>query len=243
MFNSIGGQCGIGAPISEQIGGESFIRHIGSDKLIFDFKEGSGTTVYDKSHNGNNGTLADKDSGSDYPTWLRNSLSFDGANNYVDCGNDSSLDLNILSVEIILYPTYNGTHTIIGSHTDANNYVRYTNDDGEFTVYGRDGGNLFRAKMISQYTVNNWYSLTYTIGNLEVPKIYTNGILQITDNDSNDAGIDEHILFGNLFIGLWHVADPRPFKGTIKKIHLCSKVLSQIEIQQNYLVQKFRGNN
>lgn len=57
-MNSIGGQCGIGIPLpNNQIGGENFIRHIGNDKLIFDFKEGSGTTVRDKSHCGNDGVF------------------------------------------------------------------------------------------------------------------------------------------------------------------------------------------
>ncbi len=57
-MNSIGGLNAIGVPLSHNaIGGEPFIRHIGNDKLIFDFKEGSGTTIKDKSHCGNDGTF------------------------------------------------------------------------------------------------------------------------------------------------------------------------------------------
>ena len=81
MFGQIGGLNAIGAPLLDnQIGGESFIRHIGNDKLLFDFHEGSGTTVHDKSHNNNNGTLGAGDAA---PTWKRNSLYFDGGD-YVD---------------------------------------------------------------------------------------------------------------------------------------------------------------
>lgn len=81
MFNQIGGLNAIGSPLPpDQIGGESFIRHIGNDKLIFDFHEGSGTTVHDKSGNGNDGTFG---AGVKAPTWKRNSLYFDGGD-YID---------------------------------------------------------------------------------------------------------------------------------------------------------------
>ena len=80
MFGQIGGQQGTGGVIPNSTGGENFIRHIGNDKLIFDFHEGSGTTVRDKSHNNNDGVFG---AGAAAPTWKRNSLYFDGGG-YVD---------------------------------------------------------------------------------------------------------------------------------------------------------------
>ncbi len=55
--NSIGNGRGIGGALRHALQGENFIRHIGNDKVIFDFHEGSGTTVKDKSHCGNDGAF------------------------------------------------------------------------------------------------------------------------------------------------------------------------------------------
>ena len=55
------------------------------------FDEGTGNTAKDSSQYGNDGTIYGT------PTWVNGkygkALSFDGANNYVNCGNSSSLDL------------------------------------------------------------------------------------------------------------------------------------------------------
>ena len=55
------------------------------------FDEGSGTTAYDRSDNGNDGTLVNN------PTWAvginNGALQFDGIDDYVDCGNDPSLNV------------------------------------------------------------------------------------------------------------------------------------------------------
>ena len=73
-----------------------------SDSLVswWPFNEGTGTTVYDK-WEGNNGTLHGD------PTWKYGGdcvsgdcLEFDGINDYVDCGSDSSLDItDVVTVE------------------------------------------------------------------------------------------------------------------------------------------------
>ena len=80
-MNSIGGNQGVGGPIPRNaIGGENFIRHIGNDKLIYDFKSGNGTTVKDRSREGNDGTFG---AGAAAPTWKRNALYFDGGDDVI----------------------------------------------------------------------------------------------------------------------------------------------------------------
>ncbi len=59
---------------------------------IWHFSEGSGTNVYDSSGNGNNGTLAYSDH------WTTSgkfgtAYDFDGTNDYINCGNDVSLNV------------------------------------------------------------------------------------------------------------------------------------------------------
>ncbi|MHC4168510.1 MAG: hypothetical protein ACYSWQ_16280 [Planctomycetota bacterium] len=60
------------------------------------FDEGSGTTAFDSSGNGNDGTL------NGGPNWvvgyLGGALEFDGSDDWVDCGNDPSLDLTTWTI-------------------------------------------------------------------------------------------------------------------------------------------------
>jgi len=70
----------------------TFIRVIDGNQPVkgsWHFDEGSGTIAYDKSGNNNNGNLYG-------PTWVDGkfgkALSFNGVNDYVDCGNNASLN-------------------------------------------------------------------------------------------------------------------------------------------------------
>jgi|GEM_PF-2512163 len=75
----------------------------GGDDLVLrlDMNENDGNTVYDSSGYGNNGTIHGA-------TWTTgkfgSALSFDGENDYVDCGNDSSLDItDAITIEAWVY--------------------------------------------------------------------------------------------------------------------------------------------
>jgi len=69
----------------------TFIREIGGVVSSWHFDEGSGTIAYDTSGNGNDGTI-------NGATWtdgeFGETLNFDGSDDYVDCGNDDSLNFN-----------------------------------------------------------------------------------------------------------------------------------------------------
>ena len=69
----------------------TFIRVIDGLVGAWHFDEGEGTTAYDSSGNGNHGTIYGA-------TWTTDgkfgkALSFDGTDDYVDCGRDNSLDM------------------------------------------------------------------------------------------------------------------------------------------------------
>ncbi len=130
MFGSIGNtSSGIGCPISSnQIGGENFIRHIGNDKLILDFHEGSGTTVYDKSHNGNNGTFG---AGVKAPTWKRNSLYFDG-------GQYIGLAANFLTTTDFV----NGGSVLVICKFQAGATVKIIDIEGAWIFHFNTSGNI-----------------------------------------------------------------------------------------------------
>ena len=73
------------------------------------FDESSGTVAKDSSSKGNDGKLING------PKWVegksKKALEFDNKGTYVDCGNDTSLDLNSFTLAAWVYPTNIDTST------------------------------------------------------------------------------------------------------------------------------------
>ena len=171
MFNQIGNVNGIGAPLPpNQMGGENFIRHIGDDKLIFDFKSGNGTIVKDRSRESNNGTFG---AGAAAPTWKRNGLYFDGADT-LTCSYSSSLTPERITVMafaktagtgwdyIVSYDVYDLSYTFWFPNGDTPE-LRLTDTKATATTSCRD---------------NNWRFLagTYDLSHI---KMYVDNALEI----------------------------------------------------------------
>ena len=232
-MQSIGGQQGIGGPISpNQIGGESFIRHIGNDKLIFDFHEGSGTTVYDKSRNNNNGTFG---AGAAAPTWKRNSLYFDGGD-YVDLTG-------------IAHGISTGGFTLC---FDVSNYTENTymfdQETNRFAILNRALHNAISLldsnghNMISDAGIDAIQPISCQITRdiSQDAECYVNGKSQnkgqsITGDVTYD-GISAAKL-GSRFNNVTNVT------ATMYSFRILNKGLSGIECQQIYLSNKWRSNN
>ena len=70
--------------------------------LIQHFDEGSGTIAKDESGYGNDGIIH----GATWTTGISGkALSFDGIDDYIDCGNDASLDIaDEITIEAWMYP-------------------------------------------------------------------------------------------------------------------------------------------
>ena len=247
MFGSVGGRQGIGAPISERIGGENFIRHIGNDKLICDFHEGSGTTVHDKSHNNNDGTFG---AGAAAPTWRRNSLYFNGGD-YINILDDPTLNFGAntdFTLEAVIKTSTKVAYQYFIAKGDVGGTALYYIARVNITT-----GILLAAlndsvaeKGISGTTDisdGNWYHYIATANRSGDLTHYINEKQEGTPVDiSGMATIDET---GNLRISgresdsVWGFL----FTGYMSNIRIIAKALSQIEVQQEYLANKFRGNN
>lgn len=236
MRNSIGNGRGIGGCLRHALQGEDFIRHCGNDKLIFDFKSGSGTVVKDRSREGNDGTFG---AGAAAPTWKRNSLYFDGGD-YVTGGD---LGMPHLSGKMTLMVLFNA-----GPDSSGDCVFRYG-----------VGKNVLLEIMVSSATscwvaVRNFAETRFLIvwaGNIGNKYI---SLTQITDIDNSevtgykDAVYKEKKAFTGTYnnptgYSLGAYANTYwNFYGFIKKIVLCDGILSQIEIQQEYLANKFSNN-
>jgi hypothetical protein len=197
---------------------------------------GSGTTWTDLSGRGNNGTLVD---GVGYNGSNGGSLVFDGVNDYVNAGNNSSLSFtNNLTIQVWC-----------SSNISDNNYrtplMKTTNTlwtDG----YGfyQQGGNFY-------FFINQWngahivsvskttFSLTSFVATYDGAnlKLYENGILRqtgspFTSNVSNSAT--------NLEIGRGSGVNNFVWNGNISQVSIYNRALTAAEVQQNYNALKGR---
>ncbi len=151
-----------------------------------------GTTAYDRSSRGNNGTLTNG------PTRaigkIGQGISFDGTDDYVTMGNAADIGASDASISVwIKLPNSNQAGYIVGKRRDGPSYeqyavtVGYVNSGGSFVsnkkiglFFTNDGG-LNTTNTQSYYTTNdvadgNWHHAVVVRQNGTTPKIYIDGI-------------------------------------------------------------------
>ncbi len=188
------------------------------------FDEGSGSTAYDSSGNGNNGTLKNG------PLWVSGvngtALSFDGSDDYVSIPDSSSLDIggNQISFEFWMnsavdlpHPTTPEEATYFFDKGDA--YVGSIQMDvGNPTYYGRltfslpfsTPDNKYIRSTKDSWNANTWFHIALTYdGN--IMRIYVNGVL----DNSVEAGGNVHTSGFPLAIGSYCMGTYNFFNGTI----------------------------
>lgn len=239
MFNQIGGLNAIGAPMSpHQIGGENFIRHIGNDKLIFDFHEGSGTTVRDKSREGNDGTFG---AGAAAPTWKRNSLYFDG-NDYIDLAQNFLAKSDFINGGSVMFihkvPALSGKQFLFSIEGA---WFLVFNADGK-VVFDIDGSSTAPSSISSsEYDDNNYYC-TIVTWDKETSATVRNIIDGVEDGSSTQNLYNIDALNRISVIGDQYNHGGWSLIGSLKMVRILSKCLSGIEAQQIFLSQKWKGN-
>ncbi|HEC81506.1 MAG TPA: LamG domain-containing protein [Thermoplasmatales archaeon] len=212
------------------------------------FDEGSGSIAHDYSGNGNDGTIYGASWTTDTPSGNGYALSFDGINDYVDCGNDVSLNPEN---EITLAAWYKpvsfagcGNSPIIdkGYYTNTDPYYQYhlgvTGDNyhqppsyayaaflfhisADDTLYGVPTPDGF-------WTAGNWYHIAGTYDGSTV-KLYVNGDLI----DSVPASGTMQDYGKNVYFGRFTNKNAYT-PGIIDEISIYNRALSASEIQQLY---------
>ncbi|MFA5098835.1 MAG: LamG-like jellyroll fold domain-containing protein [Candidatus Paceibacterota bacterium] len=207
------------------------------------FDEASGT-LYDSSGHGNNGTQS---GGVTYEAQgkVGNALSFDGNNDYVDCGNANSLK-NITNKITIAYWVY------INSYP-AGNYTSVV-EKGYAPIAGRSwmsgmtstGSGYFFIRKGDDSTYSYPDDLGWTIiplgtwmhmvhifdGSRTYGATYRNGNL---DHERTNLG------FSNIYISNYNVTvgkDSYYFNGKIDDVRIYNRALSAVEIQAIYNATK-----
>jgi len=201
-------------------------------------KDQSGTAT-DVSKNGNTGTLK--------PSWpgnvpayvdsknakMERALSFDGVDDYVDCGNDSSLNItNAFTVEAwVKVSDTSNVEQIVAKAKDATGQRAFRLFRQSNNVYF-DTWTSARAWSTTTITSNTWYHLAGTYDGVN-QELYIDGVSKDTDPQSGDITVVSH----NLYIGIELNSSGNPiefFNGTIDEVCIYNRALSATEIKTLY---------
>jgi len=195
------------------------------------FNEGYGTSAKDSSGYGNNGTITGA-------TWtnagkFNKALSFDGSSSYVNCGNNSSLNMGTGSFTHsawIKAPEGNTNRNIIDKGLGTTAYGFRLGTDGKVSVDIRGGGAIGTASTI-RVDDNSWHYVSVVLDqSSDLVKIYIDGVLNNTGDASAIGDTDNS---NNFFIGADN-ANQYYFDGTIDEVKIYNYALTEDEIKAEY---------
>jgi len=182
------------------------------------FDEGSGTTANDENTtNANDGTI-------NGATWTNGkfgkALSFDGENDYVDCGNDSSLDItDAITIEAWVKADENLGRDILNKE-----YYIYALRQNKF--YLTVNGSTISLDYTGQWD-GNWHHIVATFDGT-TRKVFIDGSEDVSNSDYSGT-IDTTTK--NLKIG-YKPADWTYFLGLIDEVRIYNRALTPEEINQ-----------
>ena len=144
------------------------------------------------------------------------SFDFDGTDDYIDCGNDTSLDLTELSISMwVKFSSYSGNKVLFGKKPQTSYYINCSAG----AVYFWTGGSFMTSGNIG-VDDNNWHHLLFTVDSSS-KNIYMDGILKTTG-----ASVLPTIDTISLHIGNAG-AVTNPFQGKIDEVCLLDYALTQ----------------
>jgi len=194
------------------------------------FDEGKGTTAYDASMHSNNGTI----NGADWTMNGKIGGALDFVSDYVDCGNDESLDI---TDAITISAWVKGSGTIVNKGGEPETYsVCIRSNKPVFYRELQNGANKYLTGAISLDT-NVWHHIVAVDDDTNM-KIYVDGVKDANELSSSawSAGVDSsHLLIG-------HVGAPGSearlgdgyFDGLIDEVKIYPFALTPAEIKQEY---------
>jgi len=150
------------------------------------FDEGSGTIANDSSGNGNDGTFNGD------PQWVvgyfGGALEFDGTDDWLDCGNDPSLDLTTWTITFWLKVNENKNYNgfIIKGDDVTENYEVLGFADGSFhfPIAHTDGSRTYINTAAGVIVPDEWAHFAYSYDAAQGRRFYKNGDLIFEDTES-----------------------------------------------------------
>jgi hypothetical protein len=171
--------------------------------------------------------------------WTPRGRSFDGVDDYIDCGNDVSLDItDAITIEAWVKLNVIDTLMMFAGRDDGTNRNYYvvvdTDNRIDFTTWRNDTARVLHSDTV--ITAGQWYHVVATY----------NGINQITYLDGSQdctpvtvtGNIDNDDV--SFTIGARENGADRLFNGLIDEVRIYNRALSPLEVQHNYLSTKWR---
>jgi hypothetical protein len=188
--------------------------------------EGTGTTAYDSSGNGNDGTLQGD------PQWVAGkvggALEFDGNGDYVDCGNDPIFDITeeiTLTVWVNANDILNSEHNCwLGKGDNAYAIKHQTGNYLEFFIYDGEWHSTNYTTDIESLN-GDWHHMAGTYDGSEL-KFYLDGELAANLVYSSTIGTATH----NVTLGENSQATGRYFDGMLDDARIYNEALSADDI-------------
>ena len=192
--------------------------------------EGEGTTVFDRSGNDNDGDL-------NGCTWVDgkygNALEFNGTTDYVNCGNDASLNIvDEITIAFWLNPTVaeDELSVVLASQDgwDGGICVRY--QQGLVELYYNFEGIRYHLYTTTALTINTWTHCALVFKDPTHIYIYLNGI----DKSGVISSASVAHVFQELVIGAFGTTHDYNFQGVIDGVRIYNRALTLLEIKKLY---------
>lgn len=197
---------------------------------------GIGSTWYDLSGNGNNGTLVN---GPTYNSNNKGSISFDGVNDYINCGNSDTLNLKRTATLCVWFKLSNLSFTwspLISKMDSSGSIMSRT-----YAVFIYLTGVIYlivadvtgqELAVSTPITTNTWFNWVGVIDR-DHGKLthYINGV---KNNENSATRTTDAISHSNPVFVNQGGSGYNNFSGEVPQVQVYNRVLSAAEIQQNF---------
>ncbi|RCV64106.1 PKD repeat-containing protein [Methanophagales archaeon] len=196
------------------------------------FDEGAGDTTHDSSGNNNDGTIQGA-------SWTegkeKKGLRFDGTNDYVDCGRDTSLELTgAITVEAWVNWTGDGNPYFVTKCGEAGDRSYDLSGNTNGTVEFRVGGvecKIIKSSGAAQVPIGAWVYLVGTYEPSSYVRLFVNGVLAEEETTSVPEAQGENGL--SWYLGS-REGDQGWFEGVIDEVVIYNRALSEEEVRAAY---------
>jgi hypothetical protein len=201
------------------------------------------TTWFDKSGNGNNGTLTN---GPTFSSLNGGSIVFDGSNDYVTRGSSLNTGQNITvscwMKAPILGSTRRGLVANSYNYGSGNGWFLSTGSGTNTFFFSIGSDNAYRVAANTLLNINQWYYLSATcINGGSLIELFINGIVIPSYGVSLLTTNTVTYNHNQLNIGYRNIgATLDPFTGNIASVQIYNRALTAQEILQNYNATKSR---
>ncbi len=200
--------------------------------------EGAGINAADTSQHSNLGTLTNMDDTNWVDGIFGKALHFDGSSEFVDCGNDTSLDLpHRFSIEAWVKPTSAGTGTYrtvvskaIQNTATGISYAYLLSTDNRVIIYLGNGVTSENYISNTPLTPDVWNHIAIVATDTELIS-YLNGQ---PDGAKLTHTVTPQVIGSNVRIGVKAMAPTQYFNGAIDEVNIWNYSLSPDDILANY---------